>query len=168
MAKQYPSSLLKSNILDFSHMIFSLLRHLSKNEKILQKFLELLNRNILTKMNSHLLLTDILSNLFMKAVNPTISILALSSLFILMRKYGIDQPNYYDHLYRMLQIHRNRLFLSKHSTKLKKLLEISLRSSKVSLKIVCSFIKLLLRVCFECESSVTVWIVAFILNLFIK
>ena len=109
-------------------MVFSLLRHLSKNEKILQKFLELLNKKILTKMNSHLLLTDILSDLFINAINPEISILSLSSLFILMKRYGIDQANYYDHLYRMLYVHRKLLFSNKHSTKLKKLLEISLRS----------------------------------------
>jgi len=137
----------------------------------LQKFLELLNRQVMTKMSSHLLLTDLLSSLFTgtgEGFTPEVGILALSSLFILMRKYGINQDSYYDHLYRMLRTHQERLFSSPHSTKLKKLLEISLRSNKVSLAIVCAFVKLLMRVALRVRGCDAVWIVAFVLNLFIK
>jgi hypothetical protein len=149
-------------------MVFSLLRHLQKNQKILQKFLELLSKKILPSMDQHLLLTDVLSNLFVAGTTPAVSILALSSLFILMRKYGINQKDYYDHLYRMLAVHRGALFESEHSIKFKKLVEISLRSSKVSMHIVCSFIKLLLRISLQVSGCHAMWIAAIILNLCIK
>jgi len=114
-----------------------------------------MNTKILPKCENPLLFGDFLIKTFnlanesnLKSKDLTLSIHALSSLFILITSHGLDYPNYYTYLYHLVS-HLKEIFQLEEKHKFLRLLEISLKSSKVSSKIVASFMKWLLRTCIK-------------------
>eukprot|EP01017_Pseudomicrothorax_dubius_P035596 TRINITY_DN5011_c0_g1_i7.p1 TRINITY_DN5011_c0_g1~~TRINITY_DN5011_c0_g1_i7.p1 ORF type:complete len:121 (-),score=26.93 TRINITY_DN5011_c0_g1_i7:383-745(-) len=101
----------------------------------------------------------------------------MNSLFQLIVRNGLEIKNYYSKLYVMVKEitqtpksgeERVHIFGSKYSAKFKKLLEVSLRSSKLSATIVAAFLKVLSRITLCIESAETLWITGLIVNLIKK
>ena len=66
------------------------------------------------------------------------SVLALSSLFILMRYHNLDCPNFYDRLYKTLQ---PSIFYAKHRVRFFRLLTICLTTSSIPIHVTGAFLK---------------------------
>lgn len=115
-----------------------------------------MNTKVLPKCENPLLFGDFLIKSFNLANESklisikelTLSIHALSSLFILITSHGLDYPNYYTYLYHLVT-YLKEIFQLEEKHKFLWLLEISLKSSKVSSKIVASFMKWFLWTCIE-------------------
>jgi len=99
-----------------------------------------------------------------------ISIHALSSLFVLITKNGLDYPQYYTYLYSLL-LHFTWIYELKERGKFLRLLELSLKSNKISSIIVASFIKRILRICVISQlenSTLVIYCVGLVCNLLSK
>ena len=84
---------------------------------------------------------------------------ALESLVILIGRYGLEYVDYYKHLYDMI---KDR---SSFSLKILKIVEISLKNSKLTPTTILSFMKLLLRKSVFGDPLEICWFLSIILNL---
>ena len=107
-----------------------------------------MNTKILPKCENPLFFSDFLIKAFDQArediSNLPLSIHALSGLFVLITSHGLDYPDYYKYLY-LLVSHLKSIFQLEEKHKFLRLLELSLKSSKISSLIVASFMKRILR-----------------------
>lgn len=103
-----------------------------------------MNEDILPKCHNPLIFADFLISAYelvkQDVNNFDISVHALTALFHLLTTNGLDYPEYYTHLYSFL-LQLPQIFNLSEKSKFLKLLEISLKSPKVSSSIVASFIK---------------------------
>ena len=95
------------------------------------EFLKVINKYIFSNVDSPVLFSDYLTDLFNKSDSRDIQLLALGSLFVLITRYQLEYPNYYSKLYSLLE--SAEVFKSKFSGRFISLLEASLNSSKLSL-----------------------------------
>lgn len=72
--------------------------------------------------------------------NPDVQILALKGLFLLIINHSFEYPNYYQKLYSLLKFD-TKIIESQYLFKFLNLLEVSLRTKKISAKVIASFIK---------------------------
>ena len=84
---------------------------------------------------------------------------SLESIVILIARFGLEYENYYEHLYNMIKS-RNSF-----SLKLLKILEISLRSSKLNESTIYPFMKLFLRKSILGNPLEVCWLLGILINL---
>jgi len=69
--------------------------------------------------------------------------MALKAIFLLIINHSFEYPNYYQKLYSLLKLESN-IYESKHLFTFFNLLDVSLRSNKISAKTISAFIKVFL------------------------
>ena len=106
------------------------------------------------------LLMDFLTDSF--DMGGSTSLIALSSLFSLIKEKNLDYPNFYTKLYSQLD---NNLLHSKHRSRFLRLLDTFLASTHLPAALVAGFIKRLSRLCLHAPPAGVVSIVPFIYNL---
>lgn len=84
---------------------------------------------------------------------------ALESLVILIGRYGLEYVDYYKHLYNMI---KDR---SSFSLKILKIVEISLKNSKITPTTILPFMKLLLRKSLFGDPLEICWFISIVINL---
>ena len=87
--------------------------------------------------------------------NPAVQIEVLSCLFIVVGKYGLEMDKFYESLEQMISRKRglfNSLFRLKNSKRFLKLVESSMRSSRVPFKTIVTLTKLIIEQTFKEES----------------
>lgn len=109
--------------------------------------------------------SDYLTHSFDQSTESDIQILSLSSLFVLITRYSLEYPNYYEKLYSLVSA---PVLCSVHRERFLRLLEASLKSSKVSLQIQTSFLKQLLRVSVQCDIGIQHWAMGITINMIKK
>lgn len=125
-------------------------------------FLKTLNKWVFCNVDSPVMFSDYLTRTFDQSPQCDIQILALSSLFVLITRHSLEYPGYYEKLYSLLAA---PVFSSLHRERFLRLLEASLKSSKVSLQIQTSFLKRLLRVSLLCDVGIQHWAVGITINM---
>ncbi|MQL96491.1 hypothetical protein Taro_029171 [Colocasia esculenta] len=95
-------------------------------------------------------------------IGGVISVMALSSLFILITQHGVEYPHYYDKLYALLN---PSIFMVKHRARFLQLLDTSLKSSHIPAYVAAAFTKKLSRLALSAPPSGSLVIIAIIHNL---
>ncbi|KAK6923651.1 CCAAT-binding factor [Dillenia turbinata] len=95
-------------------------------------------------------------------IGGVISVMALSSLFILMTQYGLEYPNFYEKLYALLV---PSIFMAKHRAKFFELLDSCLKSPLLPAYLAAAFTKKLSRLALSVPPSGALIIIALIHNL---
>ncbi len=111
--------------------------------------------HVMSILQKPLLLSDYLTLSYQ--VGGVISILALESLFELIRKYNLDYPDFFISLYKLCT---TETFCSKYREKFTKLLSLSLQSTNLPAYLVASFIKRLAYLSLHVVSPMAVYCVA--------
>lgn len=109
-------------------------------------------------MRNPLILTEYLQGGFREG-NNLCQDYALESLVILIGRFNLEYDNYYEHLYDMI---RQR---SSFSLKILKILEISLKNSKLRSSTIFPFIKLFLRKSLFGNPLEICWFLGLVINL---
>ncbi|XP_028792765.1 nucleolar complex protein 4 homolog isoform X1 [Neltuma alba] len=111
----------------------------------------------LTKPN---MLCDFLTRSY--DVGGVVSVMALSSLHVLMTQHGVEYPNFYEKLYALLV---PSIFMAKHRAKFFQLLDSCLKSAFLPAYLAASFAKKLSRLLLSVSPSGALVIIALIHNL---
>jgi U3 small nucleolar RNA-associated protein 19 len=156
------------------------LRSLNQHKKAAQEaWLALMNRELSNEQRKALLgsvepvigpwftkpelLADFLTDSY--DTGGTMSLLALSGVFYLIRVRNLDYPSFYTKLYSLLDAD---LLGSRHRARFLRLLDTFLASSHLPVTLVASFIKRLSRLCLAAPPGGIVAVVPWIYNLFKK
>ncbi|CAN7126462.1 unnamed protein product [Brassica rapa subsp. narinosa] len=107
-------------------------------------------------------LVSVKFNSFSYDIGGVVSVMALSSLFILMTEHGLEYPNFYEKLYALLV---PSVFVAKHRARFLQLLDACLRSSLLPAYLAASFAKKLSRLSLSVPPSGSLVITALIYNL---
>ncbi|PON75239.1 Nucleolar complex protein [Parasponia andersonii] len=121
-------------------------------------------------VNLHLAVIPYLSNPVMLCdfltrsydIGGVISVMALSSLYVLMTQHGLEYPNFYEKLYALLV---PSIFMAKHRSKFFQLLDSCLKSPLLPAYLAAAFAKKLSRLSILVPPSGALVIVALIHNL---
>nr|GMC71309.1 nucleolar complex protein 4 homolog [Ipomoea batatas]GMC71310.1 nucleolar complex protein 4 homolog [Ipomoea batatas] len=95
-------------------------------------------------------------------IGGVVSVMALSSLFILITQHGIEYPNFYGKLYALLE---PSIFVAKHRAKFFQLLDSCLKSPLLPAYLAAAFCKKLSRLSLSVPPSGSLVITAIIHNL---
>ncbi|CAI0471331.1 unnamed protein product [Linum tenue] len=95
-------------------------------------------------------------------IGGVVSVMSLSSLFILMTKHGLEYPDFYDKLYALLV---PSVFMAKHRAKFFELLDSCLKSPLLPAYLAAAFTKRLSRLSLVVPPSGAMVIIALIHNL---
>lgn len=136
------------------------------NEELDIKIYHRLGDKVFSKLASPLVLAQFLIGKYNSDGNPAVQIEVLSSLFILVGKYGLEMDQFYDSLERMIaRKGPQSIFKLKNSKRFLKLVESAMRSSRVPFKNILTLTTLVLRQIFKEESEFTFWALSFFVNL---
>lgn len=125
--------------------------------------LEGMNSKIIPYLTKPILLYEFLSDSY--GIGGSVSILALESLFTLIRKHNVDYPDFFQKLYALFT---PELFYMKSRSKFFIQAYMFLKTSRLPTATVCSFIKRLARLALTAPPQGQLVIVALIYNLLIK
>ncbi|XP_064094355.1 nucleolar complex protein 4 homolog [Macrobrachium nipponense] len=108
-----------------------------------------------------------LTGFFMDAydLGGALSLLALQGVFILVNKYNLDYPNFYQKLYGLLE---PTIFHAKYRPRFFMLMDRFLSSTHVPEYVIAAFIKRLSRLSLSAPASCLVLVLKFIANLLIR
>ena len=84
---------------------------------------------------------------------------ALESLVILIGRYNLEYEQYYEELYNLLRTRDS------YDLKILKIVEISLRNSKLKQSTILPFMKLMLRKCLTSSPLIICWFLGMIINI---
>ncbi|XP_050231409.1 protein NUCLEOLAR COMPLEX ASSOCIATED 4 isoform X2 [Mercurialis annua] len=119
-----------------------------------------LHQAVIPYISNPLILCDFLTRSY--DIGGVVSVMALSSLFILMTQHGLEYPNFYEKLYALLA---PSVFLAKHRAKFFQLLDSCLKSPLLPAYLAAAFAKKLSRLALVVPPSGGVVIIALIHNL---
>ncbi|XP_051144323.1 protein NUCLEOLAR COMPLEX ASSOCIATED 4 isoform X2 [Andrographis paniculata] len=122
-----------------------------------------LHQDVIPYLSNPIMLCDFLTRTY--DIGNVVSVMALSSLFILMTQHGLEYPNFYDKLYALLE---PSIFLAKHRAKFFQLLDACLKSSLLPAYMVAAFCKKLGRLALFVPPSGALVIVALVHNLLLR
>ncbi|KAJ7529397.1 hypothetical protein O6H91_15G047800 [Diphasiastrum complanatum] len=100
-----------------------------------------LHKFIIPNLSSPILLSDFLTKSY--NLGGLISVMALNGLFILISKYGLEYPDFYNKLYALLE---PSIFVAKHRARFFELLDTCLKSSHLPAYLAAAFAKKLGRI----------------------
>ncbi|KAF5760374.1 putative nucleolar complex protein [Helianthus annuus] len=127
---------------------------------VYKEVLVTLHQAVIPYLSNPKLLSDFLTKSY--DIGGVISVMALSSLFILMTEHGFEYPNFYVKLYALLQ---PSIFIAKHRAKFFQLLDSCLKSPLLPAYLAASFAKKLSRLALTIPSSGSLVVIALIHNL---
>jgi hypothetical protein len=117
-----------------------------------------LDSKFFEKMHNPLVLAEYLQRGFNQG-NSKCQDFALEALVILIGKYGLEYVDYYKHLYDMIKER------SSFSLKMLKILEISLKNSKITATTILPYMKLFLRKSLYSNPLEITWFLSIVINL---
>ncbi|XP_073277558.1 protein NUCLEOLAR COMPLEX ASSOCIATED 4 [Primulina huaijiensis] len=127
---------------------------------VYKEVLVTLHEAVIPYLTSPIMLCDFLTRSY--DIGGVISVMALSSLYILMTQHGIEYPNFYDKLYALLE---PSIFMAKHRSKFFQLLDSCLKSSLLPAYLAAAFCKKLSRLALCVPPAGALVIVALVHNL---
>ncbi|GMY05270.1 nucleolar complex protein 4 homolog [Fagus crenata] len=119
-----------------------------------------LHQAVIPYLSNPIMLCDFLTRSY--DIGGVVSVMALSSLFVLMTQYGLEYPNFYEKLYALLV---PSIFMAKHRAKFFQLLDSCLKSSLLPAYLAAAFAKRLSRLSLSVPPSGALVIIALIHNL---
>ncbi|KAK9164901.1 hypothetical protein Scep_000092 [Stephania cephalantha] len=119
-----------------------------------------LHQMVIPHLSNPILLCDFLTRSY--DIGGVVSVMSLSSLFILMTQHGLEYPNFYEKLYALLV---PPIFMAKHRAKFFQLLDSCLKSSLLPAYLAAAFTKKLSRLALVVPPSGALIIIALIHNL---
>ncbi|XP_071731883.1 protein NUCLEOLAR COMPLEX ASSOCIATED 4 [Rutidosis leptorrhynchoides] len=160
-SKDVPSSAIisKKMKLKFSKAWMSFLT-LPLPVDVYKEVLVTLHQAVIPYLSNPILLCDFLTRSY--DIGGVISVMALSSLFILMTEHGLEYPNLYEKLYSLLE---PSIFIAKHRAKFFQLLDSCLKSPLLPAYLAASFAKKLSRLSLTAPPFGSLVIIALIHNL---
>uniref|UniRef100_A0A803LGS8 CCAAT-binding factor domain-containing protein n=1 Tax=Chenopodium quinoa TaxID=63459 RepID=A0A803LGS8_CHEQI len=133
------SSVSKKMKLKFTKAWMSFLR-LPLPLDVYKEVLVNLHQEVIPYLSNPVMLCDFLTRSY--DIGGVVSVMALSGLFILMTKYGLEYPNFYEKLYALLI---PSIFMAKHRAKFFELLDSCLKSPLLPAYLAAAFTKKLSR-----------------------
>ncbi|KAL0560895.1 hypothetical protein IC582_001312 [Cucumis melo] len=127
---------------------------------VYKEVLVILDQEVIPYLSKPIILSDFLTKSY--DIGGVISVMALSSLFLLMTKYGLEYPNFYEKLYALLV---PSIFMAKHRAKFFQLLDSCLKSPLLPAYLAAAFAKKLSRLSLVVPPSGALVIIALIHNL---
>lgn len=115
---------------------------------------------VVPHLSNPVMLCDFLTRSY--DIGGVISVMALSSLFILMTQYGLEYSNFYEKLYALLA---PSIFMAKHRSKFFQLLDSCLKSPLLPAYLAAAFTKKLSRLALSVPPSGALIIIALVHNL---
>ncbi|KAL2976105.1 hypothetical protein AAZX31_14G200000 [Glycine max] len=119
-----------------------------------------LHQAVIPHLSNPIMLCDFLTRSY--DVGGVVSVMALSSLFVLMTQYGLEYPNFYEKLYALLV---PSIFMAKHRARFFQLLDSCLKSPLLPAYLAASFAKKLSRLLLSVPPSGALVITALIHNI---
>ncbi|ESW13902.1 hypothetical protein PHAVU_008G235900 [Phaseolus vulgaris] len=119
-----------------------------------------LHQAVIPHLSNPIMLCDFLTRSY--DVGGVVSVMALSSLFVLMTQYGLEYPNFYEKLYALLV---PSTFMAKHRARFFQLLDSCLKSPLLPAYLAASFAKKLSRLLLSVPPSGALVITALIHNI---
>ncbi|XP_020239451.1 nucleolar complex protein 4 homolog isoform X2 [Cajanus cajan] len=119
-----------------------------------------LHQTVIPHLSNPIMLCDFLTRSY--DVGGVVSVMSLSSLFVLMTQYGLEYPNFYEKLYALLV---PSIFLAKHRARFFQLLDSCLKSPLLPAYLAASFAKKLSRLLLSVPPSGALVITALIHNI---
>ncbi|KAI3875444.1 hypothetical protein MKX03_023240 [Papaver bracteatum] len=153
------SRIVKKMKLKFTNAWLSFLR-LKLPLDLYKEVLIALHDKVVPFLSNPVMLCDFLTRSY--AIGGVVSVMALSSLHILMTKHGLEYPDFYPKLYTLLV---PSVFMAKHRAKFFELLDSCLKSNMVSAYLASAFTKKLSRLALVVPPSGALIIIALIHNL---
>ncbi|KAL8549552.1 hypothetical protein ACS0TY_008402 [Phlomoides rotata] len=127
---------------------------------VYKEILVTLHQAVIPYLSNPIMLSDFLTRSY--DIGGVVSVMALSSLYILMTQHGLEYPNFYNKLYALLE---PSVFMAKHRAKFFELLDSCLKSSLLPAYLAAAFCKKLSRLALFAPPSGALVIIALILNL---
>ncbi|KAK1356418.1 nucleolar complex protein 4-like [Heracleum sosnowskyi] len=127
---------------------------------VYKEVLVTLHQAVIPYLSNPILLCDFLTRSY--DIGGVISVMALSSLYILITQHGLEYPNFYEKLYVLLE---PSIFMAKHRGKFFQLLDSCLKSPLLPAYLAAAFAKKLSRLSLSAPPSGGLIIVALIHNL---
>ncbi|KAL2649788.1 hypothetical protein R1flu_017916 [Riccia fluitans] len=125
-----------------------------------KKVLGGLHKQVIPYMSNPILLSDFLTLSY--NMGGLISVMALSSLFVLITAHGLEYPDFYNKLYALLE---PSIFVAKHRARFFELLDACLKSSHLPAYLAAAFAKKLGRLVLSAPPSGSVVVIALIHNI---
>lgn len=119
-----------------------------------------LHQVVIPYLSNPLMLCDFLTRSY--DIGGVVSVMALSSLFVLMTQHSLEYPNFYEKLYALLE---PSIFMAKHRAKFFQLLDSCLKSPLLPAYLAAAFCKKLSRLSLAVPPSGALVIIALIHNL---
>ncbi|KAL0702637.1 hypothetical protein Bca4012_058759 [Brassica carinata] len=154
-----PTTIAKRMKLKFTKAWISFLR-LPLPLDVYKEVLASIHQTVIPHLSNPPMLCDFLTKSY--DIGGVVSVMALSSLFILMTEHGLEYPNFYEKLYALLV---PSVFAAKHRARFLQLLDACLRSSLLPAYLAASFTKKLSRLSLSVPPSGSLVITALIYNL---
>ncbi|KAG5526914.1 hypothetical protein RHGRI_032986 [Rhododendron griersonianum] len=127
---------------------------------VYKEVLVTLHQAVIPQLSNPILLCDFLTRSY--DIGGVISVMALSSLYILMTQHGLEYPNFYEKLYALLA---PSIFMTKHRAKFFELLDSCLKSPLLPAYLAAAFAKKLSSLSLSVPPSGALVIIALIHNL---
>ncbi|KAK7321498.1 hypothetical protein VNO77_32210 [Canavalia gladiata] len=127
--------------------------------EVYKEVLVSLHQAVIPHLSNPIMLCDFLTKSY--DVGGVVSVMALSSLFVLMTQYGLEYPNFYEKLYGLLV---PSIFMAKHRARFFQLLDSCLKSPLLPAYLAASFTKKLSRLLLSAPPSGALVITALIHN----
>ncbi|KGQ95733.1 U3 small nucleolar RNA-associated protein 19 [Candida albicans SC5314] len=158
-----PSSLYKHTLFksQFQKSVIAMLSYPLLQEQY-KSVLTILHKRIIPYMSQPQSLMDFLTDCYDLTDDLIVPILALNSLYELMKNYNLEYPDFYSKLYSLLT---PELLYTKYRSRFFRLCDLFLSSTHLSANLVASFIKKLARISLAASASGVVIIIPFIYNL---
>ncbi|KAL5706071.1 hypothetical protein ACHQM5_024280 [Ranunculus cassubicifolius] len=153
------SQIAKKMKLKFTKAWLSLLR-LPLPLDVYKEILVSLHQTVMPYLSNPIMLCDFLTSSY--DIGGVTSVMALSSLFILMTQHGLEYPNFYQKLYALLV---PSVFMAKHRAKFLELLDSCLKSHHLPAYLAAAFTKKLSRLALVVPPSGALVIIALVHNL---
>ncbi|XP_010266227.1 PREDICTED: nucleolar complex protein 4 homolog isoform X2 [Nelumbo nucifera] len=153
------SSITKKMKLKFTKAWMSFLR-LPLPVDVYKEVLVTLHQAVIPHLSNPVMLCDFLTRSY--DIGGGVSVMALSSLYILMTQHGLEYPNFYQKLYALLL---PSIFMAKHRAKFFELLDACLKSPLLPAYLAAAFAKKLSRLALLVPPSGALVIIALIHNL---
>ncbi|MCD7462410.1 hypothetical protein HAX54_048496 [Datura stramonium] len=154
-----PANIAKKMKLKFTKAWISFLR-LRLAVDVYKEVLVNLHQVVIPYLSNPLMLCDFLTRSY--DIGGVVSVMALSSLFVLMTQHGLEYPNFYEKLYALLE---PSIFMAKHRAKFFQLLDSCLKSPLLPAYLAAAFCKKLSRLSLAVPPSGALVIIALIHNL---
>lgn len=127
---------------------------------VYKEVLVTLHQAVIPHLSNPIMLCDFLTRSY--DIGGVISVMALSSLYVLMTQHGLEYPNFYEKLYVLLE---PSIFMAKHRSKFFQLLDSCLKSPLLPAYLAAAFAKKLSRLALSVPPSGSLIIIALIHNL---